>query len=135
MAATFYEIPLIASPQSFAISLAGTTYNMQLMFHEANAGVLGAPTGADSSNISLVTDTNDLDGWALDISDSTNVPIVCGIPLIPGIDLLYQYAYLGFGGSLVVAVDGDPNGVPDFAGLGTTGHLYFALGLPGVSTA
>ena len=134
MTATFYEIPLIASPQSFSISLAGTIYTMQLMFHEANAGVVGAPTGADSSNVSIVTDTNVLDGWALDISDQNNNPIVCGIPLVPGIDLLYQYAYLGFGGSLVVSVDGDPNGVPDFAGLGTTGHLYFAVGLPGVAT-
>jgi hypothetical protein len=123
--ATWYEIPLIPQAQSFTIQLGGVTYGMRLMYHEANAGITGAPVGADTSAAGAVFDTNALDSWALDISDSTGNPIVFGIPLIPGIDLLYQYQYLGIGGSLMVIVDGDPNGVPDFAGLGTTGHLYF----------
>ena len=122
---TFYQIPLVASPQTFSITLAGVTYTMTLMFHSAYGAVVGAPVGVDQTVPTAIIDTNDLDGWALDIGDASNSPIVCGIPLIPGIDLFYQYRYLGFGGSLVAAVDGDPDAVPDFAGLGTTGALYF----------
>lgn len=122
--ATWYEIPLVAQAQSFSVQLDGVSYTMELMFHEANAGMDDAPVGADTSSPGAVFDTNVLDGWALDISDDTGNPIVCGIPLIPGIDLLYQYQYLGIGGALMVIVDGIPDGVPDFAGLGTLGHLY-----------
>ena len=122
---TYYEIPLIASPQTFTVTLAGTAYTMTLMFHSAYGAVAGAPTGIDQDVPTAIIDTNNLDGWGLDIADSSNNPIICGIPLIPGIDLLYQYAYLSFGGSLFVTVDGNPDGVPDFAGLGTTGHLLF----------
>lgn len=122
---TVFQVPLVASPQTFTITLAGVTYTMTLMFHSAYGAVSGAPVGVDQDVPTSIVDTNDLDGWALDIGDASNNPIVCGIPLIPGIDLFYQYAYLGFGGSLVVLVDGNPDAVPDFAGLGTTGRLYF----------
>ncbi len=122
---TYYEIPLIASPQTFSVTLAGTAYTMTLMFHSAYGAVAGAPVGMDQTVPTSEIDTNNLDCWGLDIGDASNNPIVCGIPLIPGIDLLYQYAYLNFGGSLFVAVDGDPDAPPDFAGLGSAGHLYF----------
>lgn len=122
---TVFQIPLVASPQTFTITLAGVTYTMTLMYHSAYGAVSGAPVGVDQDVPTSTIDTNDLDGWATDIADASNNPILCGIPLIPGIDLLYQYAYLGFGGSLVVSVDGNPDAVPDFVGLGTTGKLYF----------
>ena len=120
-----YEIPLIASPQSFTVTLVGVTYSFALNYRKANAGVFGAPTGADREVPGLIIDTNILDNWVLDISDASNNPLACGIPLIPGIDLLGQYEYLGFGGSLTVAVSGDADGVPDFAGLGTSGKMFF----------
>lgn len=120
-----FEIPLIASPQTFSITLVGATYTMSLNYRKANAGVLDAPTGADPNVAGAVIDTNNLDNWVLDISDSAGNPMIFGIPLIPGIDLLGQYAYLNIGGQLTVAVSGDPVAVPDYAGLGTSSKMLF----------
>ena len=46
-------------------------------------------------------------------------------PLVPGVDLLAQYRYLGFTGSLVVQTDNDPNADPTYDSLGQTSQLYF----------
>ncbi len=79
---TAYEIPLSPKPQTFAIQLAGVNYQLTLTWNDA------------------------LICWVLDVADANNVPIVLGIPVITGLDLLAQYRYLGFGGSLVVQTDG-----------------------------
>jgi hypothetical protein len=79
---TPYEIPLSPNPQTFAVALAGKTY--QLTF---------------SWNTVLLC-------WLLDIATEDRTPIVSGIPVVTGLDLLTQYAYLGIGGSLVVQTDG-----------------------------
>jgi hypothetical protein len=123
MMPAYYEIPLTGTPQKFAVTLAGVEYNLTLTFHAADADLPNAPTGVDRSN--NLIDLNDIGGWILDIFDNNNNPMACGLPLIVGIDLLYQFRYLGIGGALVVSVDGDPDGTPTFDGLGTTSHLYF----------
>ena len=64
------------------------------------------------------------DCWLLDINDAFGNPIVCGIPLLAGVSLLKQYAYLNFGCVLYCVVDGEPNANPKFYNLGTTAHLY-----------
>lgn len=126
---SYYEVPLIASPQAFSIQLGGTTYNLVFLYHTANAGFITAPVGIATNDGSQI-DTNVIGGWVLDINDIRNQPIVCGIPLVTGIDLLYQYKYLGFGGSLVVSSDGSPTTVPTFTNLGTISHLYFVVVTP-----
>jgi hypothetical protein len=98
---TFYEIPLKPEAQEFDISLGGVTYHLLLTWN--------APNNA----------------WNLDIEDSLQNPIVQGIPLITGADLLAQLEYLGLGGALIVQSDFDPNEVPNYGGLGSTGHLFF----------
>jgi hypothetical protein len=98
---TFYEIPLKPEAQEFDISLAGVTYHLMLNWC--------APNNA----------------WTLDIEDSLQNPIVSGIPLITGADLLAQLEYLGLGGAMIVQSDFDPNEVPDYGSLGSTGHLFF----------
>lgn len=95
------EIPLIAAPQSFSISLNGSIYSVRLAWNTVAAS------------------------WTLDLADVNNVPILQGIPLVTGADLLEQYAYAGIGGSLYVQSDGDLTAVPTFTNLGSTGHLYF----------
>lgn len=120
---SYYEIPTSSTPQTFSIQLAGVTYIMSLNYHGANAESSTAISGYDTDSNSII-DTNQIGAWILDIYDATNAPIVAGIPLIPGIDLLYQYQYLNFGGSLVVSTDSTQS-VPTFDGLGTTSHLYF----------
>jgi hypothetical protein len=49
----------------------------------------------DGVRFTLDTYTNRADGsWYMDLSDSVGVPIVIGIALVTGLDLLYPYRYL-----------------------------------------
>ena len=98
-----FEIPTSPQPQVFDISLAGTTYRIRLSWNS----------------------TPDGGGWVADISDDLDAPIVQGIPLVTGTDLLAQLRYLGIGGGLIVQTEGNPNAVPTFANLGAQSHLYF----------
>lgn len=96
-----YEVPLSAKAESFLIALAGVTYSMRVVFN-VNA-----------------------DCWVLDISTDLGEPVVMGIPLITGADLLAQYAYLGIKGTLICQTDYVADAVPTFTNLGSEGHLYF----------
>ena len=62
--------------------------------------------------------------WIIDIADSSGNAIVSGIPMVTGVDLLEQYSYLNFGFQMVAQTDNAPDTVPDYSGLGSTGHLY-----------
>jgi hypothetical protein len=95
-----YEIPLRPGAQKFSVDF-GTIYVMRLVYRDAEEA-----------------------GWTLDILQQDEEPILCGIPLVTGADLLDQYAYLGFGVRLYVLTDGDPFAVPTYANLGTGAHLY-----------
>lgn len=99
---TLYEIPLSPAPQTFGITLGGQALIMTLQWREAGAAC-----------------------WLLDIADAAGNPMVAGIPLVTGHDLLEQYAYLGLGGALLVATDGDPDAMPTFDNLGVASHLYW----------
>jgi len=106
MSVTTFEIPLIASPQTLSIVLAGVPYQLRVVWNQANGS------------------------WVMDIADTNGVPILQGIPLVTGADLLEQFGYLNFGGSLIVQTDNAPNSVPTFKNLGDTGHLYFQVTNP-----
>lgn len=97
---TAYEIPLSAEPQAFNIPLAGTTYGFNVQWNVQNAS------------------------WIIDIADASGNPIVSGIPMVTGADLLEQFGYLGFQFKMFAQTDNDPDVVPTFDSLGTTGHLY-----------
>lgn len=99
---TIYEISLSPEPQVFNIALGGTPYRMRFLYHNVPAG-----------------------GWAFDLMDNLGNPILAGIPLVTGVDLLGQFAYLSLGGSIYVQSDGDPSAVPAFSNLGLTSHVYF----------
>lgn len=96
-----FEIPLIPAAQTFKIALSGTFYRFTFRWN-------------DPANC-----------WMMDFADANNVPLAQGIPLIPGADLLQQYAYLGLPGRLVVQCDNDNTAVPGYADLGISGHLYY----------
>ncbi len=98
---TVYSIPLTPVPQTFGITLAGVAYNLTFTWN------------TNSQN------------WILDIADQNNNDILTGIPLVTGSDLLEQYAYLNFGGKLIVQTTGDVTAVPTYENLGTDGLLYF----------
>jgi hypothetical protein len=101
-----FEVPLVGTPQRFPITLSDVTYIFTFRFR--NPGLPG--TGGT---------------WVLDIGDEFDTPLVCGIPLVTGADLLAQYPYLGFGGGMIVISNGDKAAVPTFDNLGTDSHLYW----------
>ena len=98
-----YEIPLqVGTPQTFSAQLGGVSYRLTLQYRNDPAG-----------------------GWVLDIASANAVPILSGIPLVTGHNLLGQYQYLGFGGGLYVQTTSDPDAVPTFSNLGDDGLLYW----------
>lgn len=99
---TFYEIPLTPNAQAFRVTLAGVQYRMALAWR-----------------------THDVGGWFLDIFDPAGNPLVAGIPLVTGVDLLEPYPDLKFGGALYVMTDGAPTAPPTYDNLGTQAHVYF----------
>ena len=100
---TAYEIPLSPTPQQFRIALGPNEYELRFTYQNVPEG-----------------------GWVMDITDSvTSEPLVCGVPLVTGADLLAQYAYLGIPGALYATTDGNPDAKPVFANLGTTAHLLY----------
>ena len=68
----YFKIPLNGSPQKFKITLSGVDYWLTFRFANTEEG-----------------------GWFLQIADAAQSPIIDGIPLVTGVDLLAQYAYLG----------------------------------------
>ncbi len=98
---TAYEVPFSPQPQTFTISLANVSYRLTTKWCAA------------------------LEAWILDIAGPDNLPLVTGIPLITGTDLLAPFAYLGFGGSLFVQSSGNLDAVPGFNDLGTSGLVFF----------
>lgn len=97
------EIPLTADNQTFSITLNGNALTMRIVWRDKM-------------------------GWVLDLQNSSDEDIIAGIPLVTGIDLLAQYAYLGLGFSLAVACDDPATEYPTQTGLGTASHLYAVTG-------
>lgn len=101
---TLFEIPTAPQPRVISVALPTTTYTLRFGY---------AATDDDSQ------------GWFMDIADANAVPIVSGIPLVTGTDLLSPYGYLGIPGGIYVATDSDPDAVPTFTNLGSSAHVYF----------
>lgn len=98
-----FKVPMSTTPQKFQINLGGIDYLMTCKWCSADDG-----------------------GWVLDIDDAeTDEPIVHGLPIITGADILSGLSYLGFTGVLFVYTDGDQYAVPTFDNLGTESNLYF----------
>lgn len=97
-----FEIPLSPQPQTFDIQLVNTTYRLTFYWNNAPSG-----------------------GWMLDVADSNDVPLISGIAVVTGANLLEQYDYIMIGGALQVQTDFDLNAVPTFQNLGVTSHIYF----------
>lgn len=90
-----------ALPQNLTATLGGVTYRLQLRWNPP-------------SNV-----------WVANIADFAGNPLVNGVPLVTGADLLAQFAYLGFEGALIVTKDdGDPT-PPNWDNFGTIGHLFW----------
>lgn len=93
------EIPLQSANQQLGIQLGGVNYRVRLQHR-------------------------DCAGWVLDIMHPNSEPIVMGIPLVFGVDILEQHRYLGFKGSLIFYRD-KPQNESKASMLGSSEHLYF----------
>jgi hypothetical protein len=99
----FFIVPLLAAAQTLSIALGGVTYNLTLTYRDTDQG-----------------------GWFMDIADAALNPIVRGVPLVMGADLLAQYGYLDFGGILALYNSGpQADTPPTFANLGGDCQLYW----------
>jgi hypothetical protein len=99
-----YEVPARAGSPSFeVVSLGGIRYQLAFSWCE--------PLGV----------------WIIDIADRQGSPIVSGMPMVTGSDILAQYRHLNFGGMLISESDFDWRVPPTFTNLGPgrLGHLYW----------
>lgn len=101
MTATPFLVPLQPQPQTFTIFLSGTEYVISYKWNAQNGS------------------------WIMDVADASSDPIVSGIPLITGADLLAQLEYLDLGGAMIVQTESDPDVIPTVDDLGTTSNLYY----------
>lgn len=87
----------------------------------------GSPTTRPKEIVTIGhnNNKNSQGGWVVDITDRTGLPMVNGITLVTGCDLLAQYRHLGFNGQLRVQTDDAPDAVPTFVNLGNQSHLYW----------
>ncbi|EMF7563560.1 hypothetical protein V4F78_003031 [Serratia marcescens] len=94
------EIPLTPTNQQFAITFGEQQLNMRITWRDEA-------------------------GWLLDLMDGAGAELVNSIPLVPGANLLGQYAYLGLKGALAVLVDNNEPEFPTKTNLGIGSHLYY----------
>lgn len=66
----------------------------------------------------------ELGGWVLDIATEDRRPIISGIPLVTGVDLLDPFRHRELGFSLIIASDVDVDIVPSFRTLGRSSRIY-----------
>jgi len=93
---SYYRVPLKpGAPQRLSVALGQVEYRLTLKYRDVEQG-----------------------GWVLDIADANDAPIVSGVPLVTGADLLGQYKHLGFAGRLWVQTPSNPDAAPTFDGLG-----------------
>jgi hypothetical protein len=71
--------------------------------------------------------------WQLDIYDVDGItPILIGLPIVTGTDLLGQFGYIPLATTTVITVMttgpfNSPDSVPTFDNLGTDGHVYLVM--------
>ena len=88
----------MATNQRFNVSLGNTTYKLQLIYR--------------------------VNKWFLDIFDVQNTPLICGLPLVMGDNLLIQHQHV-ISGSLLV-MNTNENEQQSFTDLGTNITLYWS---------
>lgn len=96
-----FPLPVSATAQSFFVQLNNVSYKLTLRWNAVAVC------------------------WIMDLADAEEVPVIQGIPIVTGTDLLAPYAYLGIGGGIVALTEGNPDAVPTFDNLGSGGDVFF----------
>lgn len=103
MAEQLFTLPLIATPQRFAIVLGGRS-------------------------LVIVNKWNESAGWMLEIYDGlTDEPLIMAVPLVTGVNLLGQLGHIGIPGELYVLTGGDMDAVPTIDNLGIESIVYYLV--------
>lgn len=97
-----YEFPLRPEAQEMQITLATIEYTVKFGWCDSADG-----------------------GWFIDVSGVDGLPIVRGVPLTAGENVLQQFAYLGFPGAIYVETDDNQLVEPTYDNLGTNGRVLF----------
>lgn len=100
--ATTYEFPLRPEAQQIRIQLGQVEYLVRFGWGDTVDG-----------------------GWFIDISDAEAVPILRGLPLTAGENVLQQFDYLGIPGEIRVQTDANDLVEPTYANLGSNGKVIF----------
>ncbi len=97
-----FLIPLVNTPQTFGINLAGVDYTMTVRWND------------QSQN------------WLMGLSDTNSgAPLVDNLALVTGTDILSGLGYLGIQGEMYMVTDGDPLADATLNNLGVESNLYF----------
>lgn len=99
---TVFSVPLRSGTQQFVVSLGTISVMMRLIWRSASGG-----------------------GWFIDIYESDGLtPILCGLPVRCGQNMLSQYQYLGLG-RMVALIDGQAERDPSYDDMGSNLQLYW----------
>lgn len=96
-----FSIPLYSGAQQFLVTLDNKTLQIRLIWREAPEG-----------------------GWFIDFFDVDETPILCGIPLRCGHNLLGQYEYLSLG-KMQAMINNDDSRDPTYDDMGNNLELYW----------
>lgn len=64
-------------------------------------------------------------GWFMDLGTYEGTPLIRGLPLTAGENILQQFDYLGIGGEIRVETDGNALVEPTYGNLGSNGKVFF----------
>lgn len=104
MAETLFVIPLTNEPQTFEVELSGRPLIMTNKWNQ------------------------ECSAWELSIQDANTLTnLISGLPIVTGIDLLYQFSHLGISGSLIAYTEGEELMPPTLDNLGEQGRLYYLV--------
>lgn len=100
-----FEIPFTPKAQQITANLSGVDYKLSIRYSNYNY-------------------------WIMDITDIDDVPVLSGIPIVTGTDLLGQFAYLDLAKEAVIValtlVGGRPSdAIPTYKNLGIDSHVYY----------
>jgi hypothetical protein len=82
------------------------------------------PSAGQNNQMSVLWNQSS-QAWLANIADESGKPIVSGIPLVTGANLVEQFGHLGFAGKFIAQTDHATTAVPTYQNLGSAGHLFF----------
>lgn len=99
-----FELPLQSYDQTFSVALGDTEYRLRLQWNRP------------------------MRAWLLSVFTAGGEEMIRGYALCTGTNVLHQYRYMGFSGTLLLAKESDTDGMPSRYDLGGESRLYYIPG-------